>query len=307
MEQAKQEYDFPMVWDNTMRGNFSTCPKKFFWEFIRCLGPAKTSIHLHFGACFAAGLEELRNQFYGNGLDIEAAKAKGAAVIIAEWGEYEEESGHVKNLNTCLGAFDAYIEQYPPATDNIQPHMVNGKPSVEFSFAIPIEEVIHPVTGDPLIYAGRFDMLGVYNDQLFVVDEKTTTSLGNSWLNQWDLRAQFTGYCWAAQQFNLPVAGAIVRGTSILKTKFGHAEVITYRPDWHINMWREQLVRDLKRAVRCYEEGYWDLSLDSGCTNYGGCTFKRLCDTPNPDLWVDSYFVERHWNPLQADPLEKKP
>ena len=144
-------------------------------------------------------------------------------------------------------------------------------------------------------------MVGVYNNLLFVVDEKTTSSLGPSWSAKWDLRAQFTGYCWAARTFHLPVVGTIIRGISILKTKYDKAEAISYRPDWEIDRWYKQLIRDLNRMKALYLEGYWDYNISDACESFGGCPFKRLCTSPEPENILPSYYIENTWNPLKND------
>lgn len=304
---ANFQPSFPLIWDSSMRGSFVACPRQFYWQYLRQLGPSETSVHLHFGGAFAAGLEAFRKEFYGNSRDFRAAQAAGLRAILSFWGDYEPPADSPKTLENCLLAFDAYLTHWPPDTDYIQPYMpASGVPAVEFRFAIPLEDVPHPETGEPLIYAGRFDMLGLYNSQLWAVDEKTTTRLGPSWTAQWDLRAQFIGYVWAARQFDHQVAGAIVRGTAIKSSGFDFAEVPVTIPEWKINAWREQLSRDLRRAIQCYTEGYWDMNFDSSCTSYSGCSYKRLCDSPEPERWVDTYYVTRHWNPLQLDPTAPK-
>ena len=304
---AEQELEFPLVWDSTMRGAFASCPKKLWWEFMRRLGPSTTSVHLHFGACAARGFEVCRYEFYYNKVSQTIAEARGLRALMEEWGEYESPVDSAKTFEHCVAAFADYFTSYPLATDHIQPYMrEDGKPAVEFSFAAPIPEVLHPVTNEPLIYAGRFDMLGVYNDTLFVIDEKTTQQLGNSWFRQWDLRAQFSGYCWAARQHGLPVAGAIVRGIAIRKNGgIDFAEAISHRPDYLIDRWRKQLASDLQRAVDCYKAGYWDYNFDAACASYGGCQYKSLCEREDPEPWIEGYFVERVWNPLHKDPLDE--
>ena len=67
--------------------------------------------------------------------------------------------------------------------------------------------------------AGRALRFGQMGEGLYIEDDKTTSQLGSSWGAQWDMRSQFTGYAWAARQSGLPIAGIIVRGISILKTK----------------------------------------------------------------------------------------
>jgi hypothetical protein len=297
---------FPLVWDNTMRVTFVSCPMKFWWEHMRKLASSETSIHLHFGGCFAKGMEVCRRTYYSPGpheRDFSFAHAAGLQALIEEWGDYE--IGDLKTPKTfenlCL-AYDAYFVQYPLETDAVQPYIrADGTPAVEYRFAIPLE-VVHPETGEPIIYAGRFDMLGMMGSSLYVVDEKTTTYLGAQWMNQWDLRSQFIGYTWAARQHDLDVKGAIVRGVGVKKSGIDFAAPLVSIPDWKIERWLEQVERDIMRAAECYINGYWDVNYAGTCTEYGGCSFNRLCDTVDPEPWVDNYYVTRHWNPLQADP-----
>jgi hypothetical protein len=171
-------------------------------------------------------------------------------------------------------------------------------PAVEFSFALPIG-INHPQTGEPLLYCGRFDMLGIHNNTLYAVDEKTTARLGATWQGQWDLRSQFTGYCWAAKEYGYPVAGAIVRGMSLLKNDFGFAEVITYRPDHLIERWLETTRYYINLMILAWQSKQFIHNLDGACTAYGGCPFKKeACDKKNPDEWLETNFVVRKWVPI---------
>ncbi len=289
---------FPEVIDNTMRAAFAACPKQFYWEHIRCIAPAGTNVHLHAGACFAAALETTRLAYYQHGLTDSAALAAGLQRLIEAWGDFDS-GDSPKSLERMIGAFEYYFSVWPLGIDYLTPVVRNGMARVEFSFSIPLPGVFHPLTGQPLIYAGRTDMIARHqNGTMFIEDDKTTSSLGQQWLRQWDLRSQFTGYIWAARQYDYPVTNAIVRGVSILKTKYDHAEVITTRPQWHIDMWYMQLVRDLQRMVELWKEGYWDMNLADACNSYGGCPFVKLCDSSDPENWIGGNYIERRWNPL---------
>jgi hypothetical protein len=172
-----------------------------------------------------------------------------------------------------------------------------GRYGIEFSFAQPLPYK-HPVSGDPIIYAGRSDMVCDYAEGLYIEDDKTASQLGASWSKQWDLRSQFTGYCWAAREAGLSVNGVLVRGVSILKTKYDHAEAITYRPAWQIDRWLAQVLRDLAAMEECWRAGYWDYALDHACDEYGGCSLKQICTSEAPETWLPMYFEKRKWNPL---------
>jgi len=301
------EARFPAIIDNTLRKDFASCPTKAFYAHFVRLGSVEPSIHLHFGGAFARGLEVTRKAFHGQGISGPEAERLGQEAIKQFWGEYDVEgNGTVKSLARCLSAHESYFLEYPLAYDHIKPYKApDGSPGVEFTFALPLP-IKHPETGDPLTYAGRFDMLGVFQDTLYVVDEKTSTALGASWGNQWDLASQFTGYCYAAQAFDYPVGGAIIRGVGLLKTQTTFAQHITYRPKWMLEVWYEQLLRDVERMVYYWEQykdssRRFDLNLGDACSAYGACPFRRLCLSPNPENWVSGYYAERHWNPLAQD------
>jgi hypothetical protein len=186
---------------------------------------------------------------------------------------------------------------------------------IEFSFALPLwdEEaaaegrtsgrdppppLLHPETGEPIIYAGRADMVATYAGAVTIYDDKTTSSIGATWADQWDMRGQFSGYCWAAQELGIPVTQVLVRGIAILKTKFSHAEALSYREEWRINRWRLQVVRDTHRAIEMWKSGQWDTNEAESCSSYGGCMFKQPCMAQDPTPWLEANFVRRKWDPV---------
>lgn len=298
--------DFPLCVDSSMRAAFVSCPQKFFREYMQNLRRPGGSVHLVAGGAFAKGIEVARREIWGKGTPLNLALARAVKEAAIAYGDFEvgdDEPLNIRNKRwerVALAILD-YFREYPPDTDPIQPYMtVQDQPAVEFSFALPTD-VTHPQTGDPIFYSGHFDMLGQFRKGLWVVDEKTTSKLGASWINSWDLRAQFTGYVWGAKQFDLPVVGCITRGVSFLKDSFGHAQVITYRPQWQIDRWYEQLCRDILRMIQCWEDDYWDYNLADACTAYGGCPFNILCSRANPEDWIKERFVEEEWDPVRGE------
>lgn len=297
---------FPAAIDSTLRASFVSCPRKFEMEYLHHWKPQTPNIHLLAGGAFARGLEVARLAFWRDKESVERSIGLGAIALVKAYGTLEEPRDSTKSLVNMLGALCEYFVHYGFSTDSIHPLVVVDRPAVEFSFALPIPGTRHPETGDPVIYSGRFDMLGLYNNQLFVVDEKTASQLGPSWYNNWALRSQITGYCWAAREFNYTVVGAIIRGLAILTKDYKHAEAIEYRPQWQVDRWLEQLRRDVKRMIQCWEEGYFDWNLDSTCSSYGGCQFLSVCNSNHPERWLSAEFIQRVWDPLTREEREVK-
>lgn len=291
--------EFPHVIDSTMISSMRSCQHKMFRQYMQHYKSNYESIHLHAGAAFAKGLEVARESFYVNGEDSQVAIGKGLHALLISYGDFQPPEGSAKSLDRMLGAFEFFMDQYPLGDDGFTPlKFSDGKQGIEFSFAEPLE-INHPVSGDPILFCGRADMIGEFADGIFLEDDKTTSSLGASWANQWDLRSQFTGYTWASRRIlKLPIKGALVRGISILKTKYDTQQVLTYRQDWEVDRWYNQTIRDIKKLIEAWKEGYYDYNLDYSCNEYGGCLFRDVCKNKEPEKWLEAGFTKRVWNPI---------
>lgn len=296
---------FPEVIDSTIRGEYVSCGMKAFYSRIFGLSAKGGSVHLVAGGAFAKGVEVTRNKFYLEGMNESDAIVEGVIASFVKYGSFEPEDKYqTKSAERVAYAIAEYFAEYPLATDRIQPYyQADGRPAIEFEFSFPLE-IAHPDTGDPLIYGGRFDMIGEYMGDLWSVDEKTATRLGPQWLRSFSLRGQFLGYCYAARMFGLPVNGFIVRGISFLKDYYGHAEVPEVVPDNRIQLWRAQLNKDVQRMVNDYvqfrDHGImFDYAFNDACNSYGKCQFRdTLCNKENWEEWWMQYFEISRWNPL---------
>ena len=290
--------DFPHFIDSTILAAFRSCPRRAYYQYIMHWKPKENSVHLHAGGAFAHGLEAARRAFYEHGAAQDEAHAAGLKALLDFYGDFECPADSPKSLARMLGALSFYCDSYPFALDQAKPARIGDRLGIEFQFADPLPDTWHPATGNPLLYTGRADMIADFADAPYIFDDKTTSQLGASWTRQWDLRSQFTGYCWAARSNGIPVAGAIIRGVSILKTKYDTLQAITYRAPWEVDRWLAQVQRDVARMTRCWGDKYWDLSLDNACTEYGGCVFRQICKSPDPEAWLPMQFEQRIWDPL---------
>jgi hypothetical protein len=288
---------FPKAIDSSIRASFTECPKKAYWQYIRHLARKGGSVHLVAGGAFARGCEVFRKNFYDHQASFDEALSLALVAATAEYGDYDPGFDHAKRLERVLEALIHYFTAFPPATDYIQPLKVSDHHAIEFSFGLPLP-IEHPETGDPIIYCGRNDMLAVYNEQVFVHDDKTTSQLGASWANSWGLRGQIDGYIWAAQQFGYKPAGAVIRGISFLKKGFGTAESLQMRSQWQIDRWYDQVCRDIERMKDSWEKGAFDLALGTACTSYGGCSYTKLCTVAEPENWIEGDYEVRVWDPM---------
>jgi len=290
---------FPSVVDSTIIAAFRSCPQKAKLEFFDHWKPRDPSVHLHAGAAYASGLEAAREAFYIEGKSPEDSIAIGVGALLSAYGSFDCPEDSPKSATRMAGALEFYFEKYPLGEDKAVPlQLGENRRGIEFGFVEPLE-IRHPETGDPILYSGRMDMICSYDGMTLGEDDKTASQLGASWSRQWDLRSQFTGYVWGAKQAaGLHLNGFLVRGVSILKSKYDTLECITYRPAWQLDRWYEQLLKDIQRMIRCWEEGYFDFNLDHACTEYGGCLFRQACLMADPLPLLQQQFRRRKWDPV---------
>jgi hypothetical protein len=290
--------DFPEVLDSTLLAAKRACGAKAKMAYFDHWKPKGISVHLHAGKAYAEGLERARRSFYEGGFSAPDSIAHGSAALMESYGDYVAPEGSAKTLDRMLGALEFHFNHYPLGADGTEPILMpSGKRAIEFAGASPLPYK-HPTTGNPILYSWRADAIVSFADGVWVQDDKTSTSLGTYWSTQWDLRSQFTAYCWGAAQYGIKVTGVLVRGVSILKTKYDTLQHTTYRPQWMIDRWLSQTLRDIADLERQWRTGEWDYNLDDACTAYGGCQFRQICMSEDPKPWLEMQFDRRIWNPL---------
>lgn len=289
---------FPSVIDSTLMAAFKSCPRKAFLEYFEHWKVRDQSVHLHAGAAYAGGLEAARIAYYVEGQSHDDCIAIGIKRLLEMYGDFDCPPDSAKSAGRMAGALEFYFERYPMTSDAAVPMTLpGGKRGIEFSFVEPLD-FAHPETGEPLVYSGRLDQMVDFEGMQLGEDDKTTSQLGASWPRQWDLRSQFTSYVWGAHRAGIKLNGFLVRGVSILKSKYDTLQAITYRPEWQIDRWYEQLLRDLKRMQQAWEEGYFDYNLDHACAEYGGCVFRQACQMKDPSPLLQQQFQRRRWDPI---------
>lgn len=311
---------FPEAIDNSMRKELVKCQKAAHWKFEKGLNLQESNEDLVAGGSFAKGVEMARRAFYEDGPmqgDDRAALEVGIAALYAEYGDFKcpppKKYKTSKTAERMAGALAYYLGKNPMSEDRIKPFLLDGKLTVEMSFNYEIP-ISHPVTGKPLTYCGRYDKLGLDDEnRVWVVDEKTTGQMGENWSNQWLLDAGLTGYCWAARKLlkdaglDYEVAGAIINGVAIRALSnadpYEHMECPVFRSDWQLKRWFGQMIKDVQGWVQAYVDQDHNQIFDHVCALYNNpCAYAKLCNARNPEQLESSYVV-KFWNPLARDNL----
>jgi hypothetical protein len=275
------------------------------------LQKGETSIHLTSGGAFAKGLEVTRKRYFDFGDSFEVALAKGAAALFGDYGYVEPHPKYQgKAAPNLIGALAYYFETWP-IDRIITPYKpsASSNHAIEWNFSVPIPHLKHPDTNEPILYCGRFDMIGEHEGlkMLMGEDDKTTSQLGDSWFNRWRLSNQILGYSWGAREHGINLGGFNIRGVSLLKNNYGHAEAPIMVNGWQIDRFVGNLIITVRRMVEVYKEDVAgrgispiEMDMSNACAAFGGCDYLPLCESPDPSQWIPINYVVNEWNPLAS-------
>jgi hypothetical protein len=301
---------FPAVIDNTMRKELVKCETAAKYRFEMGLEAKElTRTDLVAGMAYAHGLEIMRKSFYDDDESAKQAIGRGVAAVMSKYGTFVPDKSTTKTMQRMAGAVAFYAQEFPMDGETIQPIKLDGKSAIEVQFQEELP-IMHPASGKPLIYAGRFDMLALDGQgKAWVVDDKTTSQMGDKWSNQWFLDSQITGYCWGARKMldkagftHVEVAGAYINGIAIRKYDYEAVRLPVYREQWEVDRWYAQLLQNVSQWIAAFKFETHNQALDHACAFYNNpCQFAPLCKSRNPERLIGGSYVVRRWNPVERD------
>lgn len=205
-----------------------------------------------------------------------------------------------KNRETLVRSVIWYLEKFKddPAKTWI---MSDGKPAVEVNFNFELD--FGPTPDQPYVLSGKLDKVVVFNGDLFVMDHKTTSSLGKQFVDSFTPNNQMTLYTYAGKKvFMAPIKGVIINGCQPLIGGTNFERHIVYRTDEQIEEWLLDLDYWLTQANWWAERDYFPHN-DTSCHKYSGCEFRELYCSKSPqvrDRFLKANFDKvEPWNPLK--------
>jgi len=295
------------AWDSTSLGYLKTCPRLYQYIMIEGYSNKEESIHLRFGIEYHQALQEY-DLARAKGMDFDDALHHTITELHSRVWDWEPDrdtkAGGYKNRDSIFSVVVDYIDHFrdDPAKTLI---LDNGSPAVELSFRFELDW--GPIPMQPYMLSGHLDRVVEFQDNLFVMDRKTTTiALGQYYFAQFEPNNQMTIYTLASQVvLDSPVKGVIIDAVQILKeTPHRFVRGFTYRTEDQLQEWVDGLQYWFATAETYARENYWPMN-DTACDKFGGCMFRGIC-SKSPQVrqaFLDSNFIklapEERWNPLK--------
>lgn len=309
------------AWDSTSLGWFKTCPRLYQYSMLEGWVPKSESVHLRFGLEYHAALQGYAID-RANGATHETAVQSAIYSTlerIADWNvDIKTKAGKYKNRETLIQLIIDYLDHY--IDDPCETYILeDGSPAVELSFKFELEvgpqQKVDWVDNDtvsaspqPYILCGHLDRVVRFNDQLFVMDHKTTTTTpGSYYFDQYEPHNQMTLYTIAGQVvLNAVVKGVIISAAQILLEKpNAFVRGFTYRTPDQLDEWINDALFWFSLAETYVEANYWPQN-DTACDKYGGCKFREVC-SKSPQVrekFLSVDFIklseEERWNPMKS-------
>ena len=302
------------AWDSTSLSYFKTCPRLYQYIMIDGYAPKDESIHLRFGTEYHKALEDY-DRLKASGLDHEDSlfeTVREALYRVNGWDpDPDSKAGKVKNRRSLISTIIWYLDQYKD--DPAQTFIRNdGTPAVELSFQFDLDWGPGVVTSEErghqnYTLCGHLDRVVVFNDEVFGLDHKTTSSgLTDYYFAQFEPNNQMTLYTLATKVvLNASVKGIIIDAAQLTTSGTNFGRRFTYRTSDQLEEWLRDLHQWLLAAERYAAEGYWPQN-DTACDKYGGCRFREICSkSPQArERFLEAGFVkaeeEDRWNPLKT-------
>ncbi len=282
-----------LVVDNYQLSMFQTCPSKYDLRMNHKWTTRRQGAALGFGQLLHLGLEV----WYASH-DIEAA----IQMIKDNWPP-NHPPDDFRNMEKCISVMREYVQCYPSELFRVVGHGTD-QPMLEVNFTLPLLGAdgshLQTFDGHKIYYGGIFDMLMDFNGQLYVVDHKTTTQLGDYYFEQYKPNNQITGYIWGAGHLtDRRVGGAMINAIGLMKkspTKFKRHYTVRSPEDiadWVVSV---QHVCNLLRIA--HNTGEWP-KFTSACTLYGRCEFHSvhvLSGADHQQRYLETMFTQETWD-----------
>jgi hypothetical protein len=296
------------AWDSTSLSYLKTCARLYQYVMIDGYVPQSGSenVHLRFGGEFHKAVEEFEHH-RASGAGFEPALEATVHSLLIRIADWEPEGAEsvldYKNKDSLVATVIWYLDYYRDSHPTFI--LDNGRPAVELSFQFALD--YGPAEGYDFTLCGHLDQVIDFNDELFVLDHKTTkTTPGSYYFDNYNPNNQMSLYTIAGEIIlGSPIKGVIIDVVQLMKKEPNRfVRGFTFRTKDQNQEWLDNLASWFTLAQYYAEQDFWPMN-DTACDKFGGCRFREVCSkSPQVrDIYLRSNYkklpLEERWNPLK--------
>lgn len=274
---------------------------------------AKSRSPLAYGGAVHAGLDSF---FKGEDNWRDVALADAAITELDSLGDGR------RNTSTLINLLESYILHYTVSREaKFDILMINGVPAVEKSFVVPLGTILLPLeTADmigcpqsiEILWSGKIDLLTMYEGAITPVDHKTTSVMGEKFIDDKIRSSQMLGYTFASRFFsetlfnNAPVFGTRINALASRSAGYEFKLFDIPYPAGKVDEWKDETIEGIAKLVSqlaAFLHTGKSLPTREHCvTKYGKCPYFDVCDSVpkmrDRMIFDDSYYFVSEWSPL---------
>ena len=277
------------MFDYTMMSTFLTCRRKYKFRMVDNIVPKIPAMAPEFGRCIHKALDN-----WYKSKDPNRASDEFKAMYHEEL-SLDDKRTHQMGEWIIHNYHEKYIDQ--PFEVLEYEH--------EFSIKLPNECKL----------IGRMDKLIKWDNVIWVMDHKTTSSLGPQFFKSHTPNLQFDGYTYAARKLGYDCKGVLVDAILVAKGllpgpgKNGNltplARDFAYRTDEQLVIY-EQAIQKIQQDIQLcslnseYDDAVYYPNYDA-CIYYGECPYRRIC-IEDKAIWpkiIAQDYETNIWDPHQ--------
>ena len=329
-----------LMMDNSSLTDCVSCPRKACYKHLQRRQLVKNRAALFFGGAIHSALEV--RALNCTGLVDNTCRALMIDRLAEIYADVDMD-GDYRNLEYAINTIDKYNEVYrfdpmPPIT------LPDGRPAVELPFAIPVGSVsvnstiaiIDPDENNgepfetyieklPVVFTGKIDRITNHQNEMLLLDHKTSSMGGPTFFDEFYISLQFKGYKWAAEQLvGSPINGVVIDGiicrpplkSGSVNHTFDRQTI--YIADECVQEWQtsfmlsvQEWVNQVTRQSDFDSDHAQAFPMRTGqcVTKYGKCEYFDVCMLPpnQRETMLHSGLYEEHfWSPLEDNAKPKK-
>ncbi len=263
--------------DSSKTKCFLECPRKFYWRHVRKLVPLHEKAALSFGKAIHEALYEWHKTY-----DLE----RTIEIFHEHWDDKIDEQLRTAEKGESL--LKGYAERYPPKHE-------------PFKF-LSLEQKVQIEIGD-FVYGGRIDGIVEWGGMYLVLDHKTASRMGPKYFDRFRPDLQMTGYAFMAKQlFKQHIHGVVINVLYFTKKQMDFVREISSREPFEYEQFAS-LILNLASQIKANDPEDMNSWLPNwtSCGDWGGCDYRDLCLSEDPEPLARSMYREEVWHPFIED------
>lgn len=234
--------------------------------------------------------------------------------LALEYSQYYDDPGDKRRT---LVNMEEALAKYTSRYDITKPIWVKDDkdPTALVGIEIPFDLLLtykDPDTTREARFVGRIDGISVNNDKLVLEENKTTSQINASWIAQWHMSHQVTGYMIAVSTLAMQQCqDADIMGLAIPQPRQSAYDGLivegTKRNPTQINNWLKWFFTSVAEFNHAKDDWFNASMYTHSCTRYfRECSLIPLCsaERDEQEQIFNNEMAEQVWNPLAEDVAE---